>query len=228
MILISRMIKVLLITIGLFGGVAQAQLRIDITEGQIAPTPIAIANFTGPGGEVSEVGKQIAQIISEDLESSGLFAPIDSAAFIEPPKAPSIRPNFNNWTPLGVKGLLVGSAYIDEDGMLQVEFVLWDVVIQRNITGGGGNADQTAIRRISHQIADFVYEEFTGDKGYFDTRVVYVAESGSQNRRLKRLAIMDQDGHNHQYLTSGADLVLTPRFSPTANEIAYLNYFNNE
>jgi TolB protein len=129
---------------------------------------------------------------------------------------------------LGVKGLLVGSAYVDPAGMLQVEFVLWDVVIQRNITGGGGNADQNAIRRISHQIADFVYEEFTGDRGYFDTRVVYVAESGSQSRRLKRLAIMDQDGHNHQFLTSGADLVLTPRFSPTANEIAYLNYFNDE
>jgi len=214
--------------VGLFADGVQAQLRIDITEGQVAPTPIAIANFTGPDGDASEVGKQIAQIISEDLESSGLFEPIDSAAFIEPPKAPSVRPNFNNWTPLGVKGLLVGSAYVDGAGMLQVEFVLWDVVIQRNITGGGGNADRTAIRRISHQIADFVYEEFTGDTGYFDTRVVYVAESGSQSRRLKRLAIMDQDGHNHQYLTSGADLVLTPRFSPTANEIAYLNYFNNE
>ncbi|MDC1382451.1 Tol-Pal system beta propeller repeat protein TolB [Candidatus Puniceispirillum sp.] len=228
MMFISRMIVVILTSIGLFSVVAQAQLRIDITEGQVAPTPIAIANFTGPDGKISEIGKQITQIISEDLESSGLFESIDSAAFIEPPKAPSIRPNFTNWTPLGVKGLLVGSAYVDGAGMLQVEFVLWDVVIQRNITGGGGNADQAAIRRISHQIADFVYEEFTGDTGYFDTRVVYVAESGSQSRRLKRLAIMDQDGHNHQYLTSGADLVLTPRFSPTANEIAYLNYFNNE
>ena len=228
MILISRIVTVIFTSIFLFSAVAQAQLRIDITEGQVAPTPIAIANFTGPNGEVSEIGKQIAQIISEDLESSGLFEPIDSAAFIEPPKAPSIRPNFTNWSPLGAKGLLVGSAYVDGGGMLQVEFVLWDVVIQRNITGGGGNADQTAIRRISHQIADFVYEEFTGDTGYFDTRVVYVAESGSQSRRLKRLAIMDQDGHNHQYLTSGADLVLTPRFSPTANEIAYLNYFNDE
>jgi TolB protein len=228
MMMFLRLVTVVAACFGLFGNIANAQLRIDITEGQVAPTPIAIANFTGPDGVVSEVGKQIAQIISEDLESSGLFAPVDSAAFIEPPKAPSIRPNFTNWSPLGVKGLLVGSAYIDSAGMLQVEFVLWDVVIQRNITGGGGNADQNAVRRISHQIADFVYEEFTGDRGYFDTRVVYVAESGSQSRRLKRLAIMDQDGHNHQFLTSGADLVLTPRFSPTANEIAYLNYFNDE
>ena len=218
----------LLFTAAFSYGHAVAQLRIDITEGQVAPTPIAIANFTNQDGEITEIGKQIAQVISEDLQSSGLFLPVDSAAFIDPPKAPSIRPNFNNWTPLGVKGLLVGSAYIDPEGMLQVEFVLWDVVIQRNITGGGGNADPGAARRIAHQIADFVYEEFTGDTGYFDTRVVYVSESGVQNRRLKRLAIMDQDGHNHQFLTSGDDLVLTPRFSPTANEIAYLNYFNDE
>ena len=207
---------------------ATAQLRIEITEGQVAPTPIAIAEFTGPDGNVTEVGRQLTQIISDDLESSGLFRPVDSAAFIDPPKAPSVKPNFANWSPLGVKGLLVGSAYIDDAGMLQVEFVLWDVVIQRNITAGGGNADQSGLRRLAHQIADFVYEEFTGDSGYFDTQVVYVAESGTQSRRLKRLAIMDQDGHNHRYLTSGLDLVLTPRFSPTANEIAYLNYFNDE
>ena len=205
-----------------------AQLRIEITEGQVAPIPIAIAEFTGPDGNVTEVGRQLTQIISDDLDSSGLFRPADSAAFIDPPKAPSVKPNFANWSPLGVKGLLVGSAYIDEAGMLQVEFVLWDVVIQRSITAGGGNADQSGLRRLAHQIADFVYEEFTGDSGYFDTQVVYVAESGSQSRRLKRLAIMDQDGHNHRYLTSGLDLVLTPRFSPTANEIAYLNYFNDE
>ena len=207
---------------------ATAQLRVEITEGQVAPTPIAIAEFTGPDGNVTEVGRQLTQIISDDLESSGLFRPVDSAAFIDPPKAPSVKPNFANWSPLGVKGLLVGSAYIDDVGMLQVEFVLWDVVIQRDLTAGGGDADQSGLRRLAHQIADIVYEEFTGDSGYFDTQIVYVAESGTQSLRRKRLAIMDQDGHNHRYLTSDIDLVLTPRFSPTANEIAYLNYFNDE
>ena len=207
---------------------ANAQLQFNITDGQVAPTPIAIANFTNETGEISDVGKQIAQIISGDLESSGLFKPVDTAAFIAPPTAPTVKPNFANWTPLGVKGLLVGSAQSGEGGKTLVEFVLWDVVTGEPIASAEGEADSNGIRRIAHQIADFVYEEFTGDIGYFDTRVVYVAESGSQSRRLKRLAIMDQDGHNHQYLTSGADLVLTPRFSPTANEIAYLNYFNDE
>jgi TolB protein len=206
---------------------AQTQ-RLDITEGQIAPIPIAIAEFTGPDGLPSEVGRQISQVISDDLVSSGLFSAVDSAAFIKPPESPSIRPDFSNWSPLGAKGLLVGSAFLDADGLMQIEFVLWDIVSQRNITEGGGSANQSGIRRIAHQIADFVYQEFTGDSPYFDTQVVYVSESGPRDRRVKRLAIMDQDGFNHKFLTSGLDLVLTPRFSPTAHEIAYLNYFNDE
>ena len=207
---------------------ALAQLRIEITEGVVAPTPIAIASFTGADGVETDEGRLIASIIANDLVSSGLFKPIDEAAFIAPPGTPSIKPNFANWVPLGAKGLLVGSAELDENGKLQVEFVLWDVVTERNLTSGAGSADPDAMRQLSHKIADLVYEEFTGDTGYFDTQIVYVAEAGSQTRRVKRLAIMDQDGHNHKFLTSGLDLVLTPRFSPTTQEIAYLNFFNDE
>ena len=207
---------------------ASAQLRIEITEGMVAPTPIAIADFTGADGKVNDEGREIAAIISNDLLSSGLFEPIDSAAFIAPPGSPAIKPNFANWAPLGAKGLLVGSAIQDDDGKLEVEFVLWDVITGRDLSSGTGTADPNALRQLSHKIADLVYEEFTGDTGYFDTQIVYVSESGAQASRIKRLAIMDQDGHNHKFLTSGLDLVLTPRFSPTTQEIAYLNYFNEE
>ncbi len=207
---------------------AAAQLRIEITEGMVAPTPIAIADFTGSDGKANDAGREIASIISNDLLSSGLFDPVDSAALIAPPSSPGIKPNFANWTPLGVKGLLVGSAINDDEGNLRIEFVLWDVVTGRDLSSGTGTADPNSLRQLSHKIADLVYEEFTGDSGYFDTQIVYVAESGSQARRIKRLAIMDQDGHNHKFLTSGLDLVLTPRFSPTTQEIAYLNYFNEE
>ncbi|MGC6453506.1 MAG: Tol-Pal system beta propeller repeat protein TolB [Candidatus Puniceispirillaceae bacterium] len=207
---------------------ASSQLRIEITEGMVAPTPIAIADFTGADVKVNDQGREIATIISNDLLSSGLFEPIDSAAFIAPPGSPSIKPNFANWAPLGAKGLLVGSAILDGDGKLEVEFVLWDVVTGRDLSSGTGTAAPNALRQLSHKIADLVYEEFTGDTGYFDTQIVYVSESGSQASRIKRLAIMDQDGHNHKFLTSGLDLVLTPRFSPTTQEIAYLNYFNEE
>lgn len=226
---ICKLVLVAVMAAGMAVSAASSQtLRLDITEGQIAPIPVAVADFTGLDGVPSDVGRQISQVISDDLISSGLFTAIDSAAFISPPSSPSLRPDFSNWTPLGAKGLVVGSAFIDSDGLLQVEFALWDVVSQRRITEGGGSADQAGLRRIAHQIADFVYEEFTGDSAYFDTQIVYVSESGPASRRVKRLAIMDQDGHNHRFLTSGLDLVLTPRFSPTAHEIAYLNYFNDE
>ena len=226
---IWKLVLVAVMAAGMAVSAAFSQtLRLDITEGQIAPIPVAVADFTGLDGVPSDVGRQISQVISDDLISSGLFTAIDSAAFISPPSSPSLRPDFSNWTPLGAKGLVVGSAFIDSDGLLQVEFALWDVVSQRRITEGGGSADQAGLRRIAHQIADFVYEEFTGDSAYFDTQIVYVSESGPASRRVKRLAIMDQDGHNHRFLTSGLDLVLTPRFSPTAHEVAYLNYFNDE
>ena len=226
---IWKLVLVAVMAAGVAVSTASSQtLRLDITEGQIAPIPVAVADFTGLDGVPSDVGRQISHVISDDLISSGLFTAIDSAAFISPPSSPSLRPDFSNWTPLGAKGLVVGSAFIDSDGLLQVEFALWDVVSQRRITEGGGSADQAGLRRIAHQIADFVYEEFTGDSAYFDTQIVYVSESGPASRRVKRLAIMDQDGHNHRFLTSGLDLVLTPRFSPTAHEIAYLNYFNDE
>ncbi len=228
MLFFRSLMAALVMAAGFAASIAQAQLRIEITEGLVAPTPIAIADFTGSGGTVTDEGRLIASIVSNDLLGSGLFEPVDSAAFIAPPGSPGIKPNFANWAPLGVKGLLVGSAELDDQGKLQVEFVLWDVITGRDLTSGAGSADPNALRQLSHKIADLVYEEFTGDSGYFDTQIVYVAESGSQERRIKRLAIIDQDGHNHKFLTNGLDLVLTPRFSPTTQEIAYLNYFNDE
>ena len=222
-------VLIFLLVANLVSGIAFSQTtRIDITDGQVARIPIAIADFTGPDGTTTPEGRQISKIISDDLQNSGLFEPVDSAAFINPPSSPDITPNFANWSPLGVEGLLVGSAYFDSENTLQLEFKLWDVVTQKALTEGGGSADLAGLRRIAHKVADFVYVEFTGDKKYFDTKIVYISESGPQDKRIKRLAIMDQDGHNHRFLTSGTDLVLTPRFSPTAHEIAYLNYFNDE
>ncbi|NCG09586.1 MAG: Tol-Pal system protein TolB [Alphaproteobacteria bacterium] len=229
MSMLRNYVLIFLLVANLVSGIAFSQTtRIDITDGQVARIPIAIADFTGSDGTTTPEGRQISKIISDDLQNSGLFDPVDSAAFINPPSSPDITPNFANWSPLGVEGLLVGSAYFDSENMLQLEFKLWDVVTQKALTEGGGSADPAGLRRIAHKVADFVYVEFTGDKKYFDTKIVYISESGPQDKRVKRLAIMDQDGHNHRFLTSGRDLVLTPRFSPTAHEIAYLNYFNDE
>ena len=223
----KKILAAVTIALLLVPGFALAQKRITITEGTIEPTPIAIANFTGIDGLPSTDGLLIAEIISNDLAGSGMFSPEVSAALIPPPADPSIRPDFAEWAPLGVKALLVGSATRDTNGMIEVVFILWDVVTEREIVAGEGEVSELGLRRISHQIADLVFESWTGDEGYFDTRIVYVEESGPANRRVKRLAIMDQDGHNHSYLTDGSSLVLTPRFSPMVQEIAYLDYFND-
>ncbi|CAI8444794.1 MAG: Dipeptidyl-peptidase 5 [SAR116 cluster bacterium MED-G04] len=223
----KKILAAVTVALLLVPGFALAQKRITITEGTIEPTPIAIANFTGIDGLPSTDGLLIAEIISNDLAGSGMFSPEVSAALIPPPADPSIRPDFAEWAPLGVKALLVGSATRDTNGMIEVVFILWDVVTEREIVAGEGEVSELGLRRISHQIADLVFESWTGDEGYFDTRIVYVEESGPANRRVKRLAIMDQDGHNHSYLTDGSSLVLTPRFSPMVQEIAYLDYFND-
>jgi TolB protein len=202
--------------------------KITITEGTVEPTPIGISSFTDETGEPGSIGHLVAEIVSNDLQGSGQFRPDESAYLVPPPESPSILPDFAEWTPLGVEALLVGSAIENENGLIEIVFILWDVVSQREIVAGEGVVSSEGVRRISHQIADLVYESWTGDSGYFDTRIVYVEESGPPELRVKRLAIMDQDGHNHTYLTDGRSLALTPRFSPKAQEIAYLDYFNND
>ena len=203
-------------------------LRIKINSGQVEPLPIAIANFTGNEGSTNKIGMQISSVISNNLVSSGQFKAIESAAFIAPPTSPSVRPNFTDWTPLGIKALITGSVKNLNNEQIEVEFRLWDVIAETDLIGLRLSVTSKAWRRVAHIISDEIFERLSGDSGYFDTRIVYVSESGPQNKRKKRLAIMDQDGENHQFLTDGNFLVLTPRFSPTSQEITYLAYFKNE
>lgn len=203
-------------------------VRIKINSGQVEPLPVAIADFTGHEGKSTEIGRLISEVISNNLVGSGQFKAVESAAFIAPPTSPSVRPNFTDWSPLGIKALITGSVKKINGQQIEVEFRLWDVIAETDLIGLRLSVASKAWRRVAHIISDEIFERLSGDSGYFDTRIVYVAESGPQNKRLKRLAIMDQDGENHQYLTDGSFLVLTPRFSPTSQEITYLAYFKNE
>ena len=203
-------------------------LRIKINSGQLEPLPIAIANFTGLDAKSSEIGRQISDVITNNLVRSGQFKAVESAAFIAPPTSPSVRPDFSDWTPLGIKALISGSAKAKNENQMEIEFRLWDVIAETDLVGLRLSVDSNSWRRVAHIISDEIFQRLSGDTGYFDTRIVYVAESGLQNKRIKRLAIMDQDGENHQYLTDGSFLVLTPRFSPTSQEITYLAYYKNE
>jgi TolB protein len=202
---------------------ARAELHLDITKGKIEPMPIAIPDFSG-GANGGSMAHDVTQVLSADLERSGLFLPLDSKAFIDKDAATRTPPRYGDWRLINAQALVTGTAEMQPDGRLQVEFRLWDVFAEQQLTGLRYTTTQQNWRRIAHIMADAIYKRITGEDGYFDTRVVYISETGPVDRRIKRLAIMDQDGANHRFLTDGRSLVLTPRFSPTAQEITYLSY----
>jgi TolB protein len=199
---------------------ARAQVEIDITQGQIQAMPIAISPFLGDG----KLSADITEIVTSDLEGSGLFKPASPQAFIERIATVDAFPRFENWRPLNVQALAVGSVEDDGNGKIQARFRLWDVFSGKQLTGEQFTMAADSWRRIGHMIADTIYERLTGEKGYFDSRIVFVDESGPKEKRVKRLAMMDQDGKNLRLLTKGQSLVLTPRFSPNNQEITFTSY----
>ena len=212
----------LVVAVLLLGFPAHSELRLDITRGTAEPLPIAIPPFPG-AGDAATVGRDIAQVVAADLERSGLFRLVDQRAFIQNVAAGE-NPRFGDWRQINAQALVTGSVQPQADGRLRVEFRLWDVFAEQQLAGFAFTTTRQNWRRIAHVIADQIYKRITGEDGYFDTRIVYIAESGPAQARVKRLAIMDQDGANHQYLTDGRSLVLTPRFSPSAQQITYLSY----
>jgi TolB protein len=204
-------------------GPALAQ-RIRVDPNEFQPLPIAIPNFV-PGSPADvQVGADVTGVITNNLKRSGLFAPIDQAAFIERITNIDVAPQFANWKTINAQALVTGRMTRQGDGRLKAEFRLWDVASGQQLTGAQYFTAPEYWRRIAHIISDQIYERLTGEKGYFDSRVVFVDETGPSERRVKRLALMDQDGANVRYLTRGADLVLTPRFSPSTQEITYMEF----
>ena len=194
---------------------ARAQIEVDINRGDVKPLPIAISAFGG------QQGAEIAQVITGNLERSGLFAPIPPAAHVEKTLDVNVQPRFPDWKVINAQALVNGQVTV-EGGRLTVNFRLWDVYSEQQLLGLQFTSTPDNWRRVAHKISDAVYERLTGEKGYFDTRVVFVSESGDRLNRRKQLAIMDQDGANPSYLTDGSYIVMTPRFSSTSQEITYM------
>jgi TolB protein len=204
---------------------ARAELRIDITRGTVEPLPIAVTDFSAAKPAETQFGRDIAKVVTADLERSGLFRPLNPKAFIQNAASMGTQPRFGDWRVINAQALVQGAVSMEADGRLRVTFRLWDVFAEQQMVGLAYFTIPGNWRRVAHIIADAVYKRVTGESGYFDTRIVYIAESGAQNRRVKRLAIMDQDGETHRYLTDGRNLVLTPRFSPSTQDITYLSYY---
>lgn len=197
-----------------------AQVIVNVAGGNFNPVLVAVTDFLSG----DDMGPKISSVVAADLERSGLFSPLEKEAFLERITNPDIQPRFNDWQRIGAQGLITGRVTQEMDGRLRVEFRLWDIYGSKQLEGRQFYATQGSWRRVAHIIADAVYQKMTGENGYFDTRIVFVDETGPRNARIKRLAIIDQDGENLHYLSNGEEMILTPRFSPTSQEVTYMAF----
>ena len=231
------MYKKLFITIFflLYSNSVIALIEVDITRGNLNPLPIAVSPLSIDDESKNEfekllkkkdLGSEISIIVEKNLKNTGLFNPLDKNAFLQKPDIANLKPRFEDWQLIKAQALITGKVTFVDD-KLRVEFRLWDILAGREMMALAFTTVPTNWRRVGHIITDKIYERLTGEKGYFDTRIIYVAEEGPKTQRVKKLAIMDQDGHNNKFLTLGNELVLTPRFNPTSQMVTYLSYFRN-
>ena len=210
-------------------------IEVDITRGNLNPLPVAVSPLFQDNKSKNEfqrelnlddLGSEISKVVENNLKQSGLFNPLSKDAFLQKPDIAHLKPRFEDWALIKAQALITGKVSIS-NGKLKVEFRLWDVLAGREMLALAFTTVPNNWRRVGHIITDKVYERLTGEKGYFDTRIIYVSEEGLKTQRVKKLAIMDQDGFNTKYLTLGNELVLTPRFNPTNQMVTYLSYFRN-
>ena len=214
-------------------GQAPPALEVSVTGGVSAPMPIAIpamptnAVISTPAGTTDDLGRKLSEIITSDLKGSGLFQPLGPAQLRSVIFPEVTAPAFDYWNGTGAQALVQGFIRANGDGSLTVGCYLYDVFSKIELARQGFVVPPADWRRAGHKCADMVYTRLTGEGPYFDSRIVYVSETGPKAKRIKRLAIMDQDGANHRFLTNGQSIVLTPRFAPNQQSIVYMSYVND-
>ena len=227
--------KIFFLILLIFPVNALALIEVDITRGNLNPLPVAVSPLSIDDVSKKEfekildkknIGSEISKIVENNLKTSGLFNPLDNKAFLQEPDIANLKPRFEDWKLIKAQALITGKVSFNDE-KLRVEFRLWDVLAGREMMALAFTTVPTNWRRVGHIITDKIYERLTGEKGYFDTRIIYVAEEGPKTNRIKKLAIMDQDGANNKFLTLGNELVLTPRFNPNSQMVTYLSYFRN-
>ncbi len=219
----------------ILNGSSYALVEVDITRGNLDPLPIAVSPLYVESGSkdikynekiIKNIGEEISKVIEVNFRRSGLFNPLKKESFVQKPDIAHAKPRFEDWRLIKAQALVTGKVTISDD-KLRAEFRLWDVVAAREMMALAFSTTPDNWRRVAHLISDKIYQRLTGEDGYFDTRIIYVSETGKKTQRYKKLAIMDQDGANLKYLTLGNELVLTPRFSPKNQLVTYLSYFRN-
>ncbi len=227
--IIFKIITLTVAMLFLYSNIAKAEpLSVKIASGNMQVIPVAIPDFYAQIDEHQLLAKKIVKVIRNNLEKTGLFDVFPSNLHVQDSKDLVKSPDFGGWRSTRAQAVVAGNISRSVDGRTRVEFRLWDVILEKQIAGVAYMTTPDNWRRIAHIISDVIYSRMTGEDGYFDTRIVYISETGPADARVKRLAIMDQDGENHKYLTDGRHLVLTPRFSPTQQQITYMAYVDNK
>ena len=212
---------------------AYSLIKVDITRGNLDPLPIAISPLHVDSEseklslfDTDKLGEEISKVIEQNFRSTGLFNPLKKDSFVQKPDIAHLKPRFEDWRLIKAQALITGKVLVTNK-KLKVEFRLWDTIASKEMLALSFTTTPSNWRRVAHIISDKVYERLTGEDGYFDTRIIYVAETGLKGQRIKKLGLMDQDGYNVKYLTLGNELVLTPRFNPKNQLVTYMSYFKN-
>ena len=192
---------------------ALAQFRVEVTGVGLTQLPIAIAPFRGE----AQAPQKIGAIVQADLERSGQFRAVDTAGVVLDETS---RPDVALWRQKTADSLVTGSVTRTPDGRYDVRFRLWDVVKGQDLGGQSFAVSQADLRLVAHRIADFVYEKLTGERGVFSTRIVYVTKTGSRYS----LWVADADGENAQSALSSPEPIISPAWSPSGGQIAYVSF----
>jgi TolB protein len=199
-------------------------LRLTITDGVIEPITFAIPMFEAENPAATQLASDLSRLVAQDLSGTGLFREVPASAFISQVTAFAQPIAFADWRAVNAQVLVIGAVNVSGE-QVNVKFRLFDIFTGQELGSGLQLAGTTAgWRRMGHKVADAVYSRITGEGGYFDSRIVFVAESGPKDNRAKRLAIMDQDGANVQFLTDSSSIVLAPRFSPRGDQVLYTSF----
>ena len=206
---------------------ARAELKVDIVAGAAEPVPIAVQKFEVADGVRAKDAQMMREVVENDLKSTGLFRIVNHDAFPEYVKMHAL-PNFKSWAAIKTQVLVQAKLYAESDNRYKLEFFVWDINGREQIEAQSLVASRKSARRLAHIMADAIYERLTGEIGYFDTQIVFIAETGPVHNRTKRLAIMDQDGYGMRYLSDKNTFVMSPHFSPNMQSIVFLSYYNDD
>lgn len=221
--------KIILFLVGficLCGG-ARAELKVDIIAGAAEPIPVAVQKFETVGKVSSDDAKMIREVVENDLKSTGLFRIVSHDAFPEFVEMGKM-PNFKSWAAIKTQVLVQAKLSAESGGKYNLEFYVWDVNGKEQIEAQSLVSSKKSVRRLAHIMADAIYERLTGETGYFDTQIVFIAETGPVHNRNKRMAIMDQDGFGMRYLSDDKTFVMSPHFSPNMQTVVFLSFRNDD